>query len=265
MYLIKVIEESKLTKHQIHRTNDSHSISQQVALGDVIETTQVSETGGTNVASVRALTSITYNVHAHLTLGGFDHRVCLTGGYRVTLGVEQEVVNESLHVLLHGRAGRGGDLVVLNTDRASRHIVEALVNNAKRLAELLHTAKVAIVAVTVLSNRDVEFNLVVGVIGLALADIPWDTGATEHNSTEGQVQGFLGRQNTNTTQTLNPDTVIRQHFLGLVDTVTKLGSPLVDIVEQTNGDILVDTSGTNVSGVKSGTGDTLIEFLYRVN
>jgi hypothetical protein len=37
---------------------------------------------------------------------------------------------------------------------------------------------------------------------------------------------------------------------------------LVDVVEEPDGDVLRDTTGSDVGGVKTSTGDTLVEFLY---
>jgi hypothetical protein len=236
-----------------------------VTLGDVIETTQVGKTGSADVASVWSLTAVRDNVDAHLTLRGLDRGVCLTRGNCVTLGVEQEVVDKGLHVLLHGGSGRRRDLVILNTDRALGHLVKALVDNTKGLSELLHSAKVSVVTVTVGSNRDIELNLVVSVVWLVLADIEGNAGTSEHDTSEGKVQSLSSRNNTNTSQSLNPDTVIGQHLLGLVDSVAELGSPLVNIVEKTNRNILVDTTGSNVGGVETSTGNTLVEFLKRMS
>jgi hypothetical protein len=252
----------ELTEHQIHSTNDRHSISQQVTLGNVIKSTQVSETGSTNMASVRSLTAVRNDVDTHLTLRGLDSGVSLTRRDGVTLGVEQEVVNEGLHVLLHGSSWGRRNLVVLDTDRTSRHLVETLVDNAEGLAELLHSAEVSVVAVTVGSNRDIELNLVVGVVGLVLADVEGDSRTSEHDTSEGKVQSLGSRNDTNTPQSLNPDTVVGQHLLGLVDSVAELGSPLVNVVEKTNGDILVNTTGSDVGSVETGTGNTLVEFLH---
>jgi hypothetical protein len=171
------------------------------------------------------------------------------------------VVDEGFHVLLHGSTGWRGDFVVLDADRTSRHLVEALVDDAQGLAELLHTAQVTVVAVAVDTDRHVELDLAVRVIGGALADIPGNTRTTEHDTGEGEVESIGGRDDTDTTETVDPDTVVRQHLLGLVDTVTELGGPLVDIIEEANGNILMNTAGTDIGGVETGTRDSLIEFL----
>ena len=236
-----------------------------MAAGHLVEAAQVGETGCANLAAVRPLGAVGDDEDTHLTLGGFNSAIGLTRGNGVTLRVEQEVVDESLHVLLHCGAGRRGDLVVLDLDGTSGHLVQALVDDAERLAELLHAAEVTVVAVTVDADGDVELDLVVGVIGLGLADIPRDTGSTEHDTREGVVEGISSADDTNTLGTADPDTVVGQELLSLVNAVTELGGPLVDVVKKTNGKILGNTTGANVGGVKTGTRDTLVEFLLYVS
>lgn len=232
-----------------------------MTLGDVIETSQMGKAGGSDVASVWSLTTVADNVDTHLALGGLDGGVGLTRGHGVTLGVEEEVMDEGLHVLLHGSSRRGRDLVVLAADGATRHLVQALVDDAKGLSELLHAAEVSVVAVTVGADGDIKLDLVVGIVRLALSDIPWHTGATEHDTGKGEVKSLGGGNNSNTSQSLDPDTIVCQHLLGLVDTVAELSSPLVDVVKKTDRNILVNTAGAHVGGVETGTGDTLVEFL----
>ena len=231
----------------------------------LVEAAQVGKAGCADLAAVRPLGAVGDDEDTHLTLGGFNSAIGLTRGNGVTLRVEQEVVNESLHVLLHCGAGRRGDLVVLDLDGTSRHLVQALVDNAKGLAELLHAAEVTVVAVTVDTNRDVELDLVVGIIRLGLADVPGDTGTTEHDTREGVVEGISSADDTNTLGTADPDTVVGQELLSLVNAVTELGGPLVDVVKKTNGKILGNATGADVGSVKTGTRDTLVEFLVSIS
>jgi hypothetical protein len=60
----------------------------------------------------------------------------------LTFREKQEVVDEGLHVFLHGGTRRRRDLVVFGSDRSWWHLVQALVNDAQRLTELLHAAQV---------------------------------------------------------------------------------------------------------------------------
>lgn len=263
--MISLLSKKKKTTYmqriQLRLTDDGDGVSQQVASGDLVESSQVGESGSTDLAAVGSLTAVTDNEDTHLTLGGLNGRVCLARGNSITLGEEKEVVDESLHVLLHGRTGRRRELVVLNLNGTRRHLVQTLVDDTERLTELLHTAQVTVVAVTVDTNGDIELHIAVGVIRLRLPDIPGDTGTTEHNSSETHIEGIRGTDNANTLGSRLPDPVIRQQFLGLVDTVTELSSPLVDVVKEAERNILRNSTRANVGGVKTGTGDTLVEFL----
>jgi hypothetical protein len=138
------------------------------------------------------------------------------------------------------------------------------VDDAEGLTEFLHTAEVTVVAVTVDTDRDVELDLVVCVVGLGLADIPWHTRTTKHNTRERVVESISGADDTDTLGTADPDTVVGQKLLGLIDAVAELCGPLVNIVKKTKGKILGNTTGTDVGGVKTGTRDTLVEFLVEI-
>src|SRR5690348_5609923 len=118
--------------------------------------------------------------HTELSLGGLDDGVGLTSGDRVTLRVQLEVMDQGLHVLLHVCAARGRDLEIVDTDGTSRHVVDALVNDAERLTHLLHTAKVTVIAVSLGADGDIKVNEVIGIVGLDLAQIPVNTGSTQH-------------------------------------------------------------------------------------
>jgi hypothetical protein len=244
-----------------HCTDNGDGVGQQMPPRDLIHTSQMSESRSPNLAPVRPLAAIRDKENTHLALGRLDGAVSLAGWHCVTLAEEQEVVNQRLHVLLHGRAGRGRDLVVLDLDGAGGHVVQALVDDAEGLAELLHAAEVAVVAVAVDADGDVEINSVVGVVGLRLADVPGDTGSAQHDTGEGVVDGIGSGDDTDTLGAANPDTVVSQHLLGLVDAVTELGGPLVDVVEQSNGQILRHTSRADVGSVETGARNTLVEFL----
>ena len=170
-------------------------------------------------------------------------------------------MDERFHVLLHGRAGRGGDFVVFDSDGAGRHFVEALVDDAEGLAELLHAAEVAVVAVSVDADWDVEFDLVVRVIRLAFAHVPGYTASSEHDAGEGVVEGFGGGDHTDVLGSAFPDSIIREQLFGFVNSIAELSCPLVDVVEEAEGKVLVYAAGADVSGVKTGARNTFVEFL----
>lgn len=52
-----------LTEHNIHSTDHSNNIGNEVALGHEIQSSQVGETGGADLAAVRTVASVRNQVH----------------------------------------------------------------------------------------------------------------------------------------------------------------------------------------------------------
>ena len=232
-----------------------------MAPADLIEAPQMREPWRPNLTPIRSLTAIAHDEHAHLSLWCFDRAVSLSWRDGVAFCEEQEVVDESFHVFLHCCSGGWGDLVVFDSDGARRHLVEALVDDAKGLAELLHAAEVAVVAVSVYSDWDVKFYLIVRIIWLALAYIPRYTAASKHDAGERVVESVGGGDDTNVLGSTLPDSIISEQFFGFIYPVPKLSRPLVDVVEEAEGEVLMDAARADVGRVKAGAGDTFVEFL----
>ena len=204
---------------------------------DLIEAAQMREARRADLAPVRPLAAVADDEDPHLALGRFDRRVGFPGGHGVALCEEEEMVDEGFHVLFHGGAGGRRDFVVLDADGARGHLVQALVDDAQALAEFFHAAEVAVVAVAVDADGDVELDLVVRVVGLAFAHVPGDAAAAEHDAGEGVVERVGGGDDADALGPAFPDPVVRQQFFGLVDAVAELGRPLVDVVEETEGQV----------------------------
>lgn len=117
-------------------------------------------------------------------------------------------MDQSLHVLLHCCSRRRGDLVIFDADRSRGHLVQALVDDSERLPEFFHSAEISVVAVAIDANWDIEIDFTIGIVRLALSDIPRHTGTSKHNTGEGKVQGVRSRNNTNSLSPSNPDTVV---------------------------------------------------------
>ena len=120
------------------------------------------------------------------------------------------MVNERFHVLLHRCTGGRGDFVVFDADRARGYFVEALVDDAKGLAEFFHTAEVAVIAVSVDAHWDVELDLIVCVVRLAFADVPGYTASSEHDAGEGVVEGVGRGDDADALGPTFPDSVVSE-------------------------------------------------------
>lgn len=73
-----------LSEHQVHSTNDSDRVRQEVVPHHKVRSGQVGETGCSDLALVRAVGAVGNEVDTHLTLGGFDSSVRFSGRDSVT-------------------------------------------------------------------------------------------------------------------------------------------------------------------------------------
>src|SRR5579883_369309 len=62
---------------------------------------------------------------------------------------------------------------------AARHLVNALLNDAKALAHFLNVDNGAVIAVAGAADGDVEFELIVAGVGLLLAEVPFEAGSAK--------------------------------------------------------------------------------------
>ena len=206
----------------------------------------------TNLASVRSLATVTDKVDTHLSLGSLNGRICLARWDSVPFCEQQEVVDQGLHVLLHRRAGWRANLVILHAHGTCGNLIQALVNNAQRLPEFFHTAQIPVVAVTVDTDGDVKLDLIVRIIRLGLADIPRHTGAAKHDTAEAEIESVGSGYYSDILGPVYPDPVVREEFLRFVDTVRELCRPLVNVIQKTEWEVLMDTSGSDIGGMQTG-------------
>lgn len=227
---------------------------------DLIKPAQVREARRPDLAPVRPLAPVAHHIDAHLALGRLNRAVRLPRRDSVPLGEQQEMMNQRFHILFHRGARRRGNLVILDLDGTRGHLIQALVNDAEGLTEFFHAAEVAIVAVAVDADGDVEVDAVVGVVGGGFAHVPRHAGATEHDAGEGEVER-LGRAHlADALGAPFPYAVVGQELFGFVDAVAELRRPLVDVVQEAEGNVLRDAAGADVRGVEPGAGDALVEF-----
>src|SRR3546814_6962364 len=91
-------------------------------------------------------------------------------------------MDQRFHRLLHLAALGRHHLAVQRGDGPVRHVAQALLDDADRLAAFLHPHHEAVVAIAAGADGNVEVHAVVHVIGLAFADIPGDARTSDHRA-----------------------------------------------------------------------------------
>src|SRR5262249_42112002 len=140
--------------------------------------------------------------------------------YVETFGVELEVVDQRLHRALHLRPARRRDLVVIDHHRPSplrlAQLADTLLHDAHRLAHFLHADAVAVVAVAVLADRNVEIHLRISLVRLRLAQIPRRPGTAHHHAREAPRPGISELHDTDVDIALLEDAVAGQQRLKII-------------------------------------------------
>ncbi len=141
-----------------------------MAAAEEIHRLQMREARRAQLAAVGLVSAVRDEIDAELALRRFDGGVNLAGRHVVALCVELEVVDQRFHRALHGVALRRHDLAVEVRHRAAavltEQAVQALAHDLRRLTHLLHADEVAVEAVAVLADRNVEFHLGIAFVRL---------------------------------------------------------------------------------------------------
>ena len=120
------------------------------------------------------------------------------------------MVNQLFHVGFHTFTRRRCHLVVFGDHRARilAQPINTLLDSTVRLAHSLPTHQVAIIAITIDTNRHIEVHLVVRGIRLLLAQIPRNTLTTQHCAGKAHLQRALRSYHVDVDQSLLPDTAV---------------------------------------------------------
>jgi hypothetical protein len=138
-------------------------------------------------------------------------------------------------------------------------LLDALFHDPHRLPHLLHANEIAVVAVAVLPDRNVEIHLGVTVVRLRFAQIPGRAGTAYQNARKSPSPRLLKCQSADIHVTRFEDAVEREQPVQIVDDTEKWIAPGLDVVDQLWRKILVHAPGPIVVGVHPAPGCALIE------
>ena len=143
-------------------------------------------------------------------------------------------MDQGFHVVLDlGALGRN-HLVILDRHRPriGAQPVDTLTDDAVGLAHLFHAHQIAVITIAVHADRNIEIDLMIGRIGLLLAQIPFDAGAAQHGTGETELQCPLRRDHTDAHGALLPDAVVGEQGLVLIDMTGEAVGKVLDEIEQ---------------------------------
>ena len=150
--------------------------------------------------------------------------------------------------------------MVLRLHRAVRHFLQALLDDLQALAHLQDAHQVAVVAVPVLGDGDIEIHVGVNVIRLRLAKVPGNAGGAQVGPTEAPVHGLLGGDGADAHRALLENAVLGQETFAIVDDLGKTLAPRHDVVGKPSRHVEGDAAGAEISHVQAGAAHPLAKF-----
>ena len=173
-------------------------------------------------------------------------------------GIKLEVMDQCFHRLLHFGALGWADLAVIAAHRAFGHVAQALLHDARRLADFFNPDHEPVIAIAARTNRHVKFHPVIGIIRLRFAQIPGDAGAADHRARKAPFDSIILADNRDINIALFEDAVVSNQ----ADCVFKQArhaiiKPVSNIGQQPERHILMNTTGAEPGCVHTRTRHTL--------
>ena len=242
---------------------DRRHVGQHVAAADEVHRLQVREARRADLALVGLVGAVGDEIDAELALRRLDRGVNLAGRHVIALGVELEVMDQRLHRALHLAALRRHDLVVDDRHRPLpfrlAQLRDALLHDADRLPHLLHADAVAVVAVAVLADRNVEIHLGVAFVGLRLAQVPGRARAAHHHAGEAPLPGVLQPHHADVDVALLEDAVVGEQRFEVVADLQERIAERLDVVDQLRRQVLMHAADAEVGRMHARARGALVE------
>src|SRR5450755_4529902 len=166
--------------------------------------------------TIRVGSAIADHVIAHFAARRFDGLVHLARRHTEAFRHNLEVIDERLHLGLHLFTVRQNYVRRIRRPAAARHAFERLFHDARALPHFLNAHLVARIDIAFGLGRNLEIELLVAGIGLALARIVLQARRPQHGSGNTQVQHVFYRHVADAARAPNPNTIIRQQLFILV-------------------------------------------------
>ncbi len=209
-----------------------------------------------DLAAVGLVGAVRHEIDAELALGRFHCGIDLALGHLVALGVKLEVMNQRFHRALHLAALRRHNLAIGRGDGSGLLLAgeqfHALLHDLHRLAHLAHADQIAVVAVAVLADRNVEVEFGIALIGLGAAQVPGGAGAAHHHAGEAPLEALLQRHDADIDVALLEDAVIGEKAFDVVEHLVVAIAEMADVVDQRLRNVLVHAARAHIGRMHAG-------------
>ena len=241
---------------EVERTEDGSDVGEEVAGDDGGKDRERDEARAADAEAVGDAAAVGDDVEAERALRVLGLEVDFAGRDLRAFGDQHEVLDELFHLRHHLRLGREEDLLrVFGIPGAARHRLHDLADDAHGLAELFHADEVAVEAVALHADGDVEVILLVARVGLVLAEVERHAGSAEVRAGEAVGEGHLLRDGGDAFGALEEDAVAGEELVDLVDRAFDAVAEGRDLGEPAVRDVARHAADAGVARGEAGAGE----------
>ena len=128
-----------------------------------------------------------------------------------------------------------------------------------RLAHLLHADEIAVVAIAVLADGNVELELGVAFVRLGLAQIPGGARAAHHHAGEAVRPGVVELDHADIDIALLEDAVVGEQILDVVADFEERIAEGVDVGDELGRQVLMHAARPDIGGMHAAAARPLVE------
>ncbi len=168
-------------------------------------------------------------------------------------------MDKRFHRGLHVRAFGRRDFAVRRVDRTFGHHLNALLDDAERLAHFIHADEIAIIAIAVLADGNVEVEFRINFVRLRAAQIPRHAGAAHHDAGKAPGLRIFRRHDADVGIALHENAVAREQRFEIVEHLLVRAAEIINVAQQFRRHILMDATGTEIGRVHTRARGAFIE------
>ena len=230
-----------------------------MAFEEVGADAEIDEGRGADLETIRHAAALRVDVEAKFPLGVLGGKVNLTLGGFDALGGHDEVVNEFLHThhdaLFLGERRLGID----DVDVAFGHGFDHLTDDLDRLTNFFHSDEIAVVAITVFRNGDIELVFLVAEIRAVPAKVTVDATGAQIWPRHAVADGVFFADHSDITHALEVDLVLVEKSGNFAHRCFAFVEELKNILIESFGKVADLAADAGVGSGESRSGDFLTE------
>ena len=221
---------------------------------DLRKDAEVDERGAADFETVGSAAAFAVDVEAEFAFGVFGSEIDFAGRCFNAFGMEDEVVDEFLHLCQHGSLRRWVVFWVVDEPVAAGHFVADLADDADALFDFFDSDEVAVVAIADAADGDVEVVLFVTEVGLLFAKVVVHAAGAEVRAAEPVGDGVFFGDEADVFGAVHKDAIAGEKAVGFIDDREDFVAEFADCIQEAVGEVADHSADAGPARCEAGAG-----------